>query len=55
MVGDAYKIGDTQIFARGTDPGKFGFKCAPPRAGEVPTFELYGRKHKYVGHVTYLR
>ena len=49
------RIGDTQIFARGGDPKSAGFKCAPPRAGEAPTFELYGRKHSYVGHVTLLR
>ena len=49
------RIGNTQIFARGGDPKSNGFKCAPPRPGEVPTFELYGRKHNYVGHVTLLR
>ena len=48
------RIGNTQIFARGGDPKANGFKCAPPRAGEAPTFELYGRKHSYVGHVTLL-
>lgn len=49
------RIGNAQIIARGTDPGKLGFKCAPPRKGEDPTLELYGRKHSYVGHVTLLR
>ena len=49
------RIGNTQIFARGGDPKANGFKCAPPRAGETPTFELYGRKHTYVGLVTFLR
>ena len=49
------RIGDTQIFARGGDPKSAGFRCAPPRAGEAPTFELYGRKHTYVGLVTFLR
>ena len=49
------RIGNTQIFARGGDPKANGFKCAPPRAGEEPTFELYGRKHNYVGHVTLIR
>ena len=49
------RIGNTQIFARGGAPKSNGFKCAPPRAGETPTFELYGRKHTYVGHVTLLR
>ena len=49
------RIGNTQIFAKGGSPKSAGFKCAPPRAGETPTFELYGRKHTYVGHVTFLR
>lgn len=49
------RIGPVQIIARGGDPKSNGFKCAPPRAGEVPTLELYGRKHNYVGHVTLLR
>ncbi len=49
------RIGNTQIIARGTNPKDPGFKCAPPREGEDPTLELYGRKHSYVGHVTLLR
>lgn len=49
------RIGNTQIFARGGNPKSAGFKCAPPRAGEESTFELYGRKLGYVGHVTLLR
>lgn len=49
------RIGDTRIIARGGSPKSNGFKCAPPRAGEDPTLELYGTKHHYVGHVTLLR
>ncbi|BCA60701.1 hypothetical protein [Sphingomonas sp. HMP6] len=49
------RIGPAQIIAKSGDPKTNGFKCAPPRAGEVPTLELYGRKHNYVGHVTLLR
>ena len=49
-------IGNAQIVARGTSPGKTnGFKCAPTPRGADPTFELYGKKHNYVGHVTLLR
>ncbi len=49
------RIGSTQIFARGGNPKSAGFKCAPARPGETPSFELYGKKHSYVGHVTLLR
>lgn len=49
------RIGSTQIIARGGNPKSPGFKCAPARPGETPTFELYGKKHSYVGHVTLLR
>jgi hypothetical protein len=49
------RMGNAQIIARGGDPKSAGFKCAPPRKGEDPTLELYGRKHSYVGHVTLLR
>ena len=49
------RIGNAQIVARGTDPGKLGFKCAPAKRGEDPTLELYGVRHHYVGHVTLLR
>ena len=48
-------IGNAQIIARGGDPKSNGFKCAPTPRGADPTFELYGKKHNYVGHVTLLR
>ncbi len=46
------KFGDqTMLVKRGGDPKSAGFKCARG-TGE---FELFGKKHKYVGHVTLLR
>jgi DNA uptake protein ComE-like DNA-binding protein len=48
-------IGNAQIVARGSNPKDPGFKCAPAPRGADPTFELYGKQHSYVGHVTLLR
>lgn len=46
------KFGEqTMVVKRGSDPKNPGFKCARG-TGE---FELFGKKHNYVGHVTLLR
>lgn len=49
------RMGSTQIIAKSGDPKANGFKCAPAPRGAGPTFELYGARHSYVGHVTLLR
>ncbi|MCY7279587.1 MAG: hypothetical protein LH610_01575 [Sphingomonas bacterium] len=49
------RIGNALIVAKGTDPVKFGFKCAAQRAGAAPVLSIYNVSYSYVGHVTLLR